>query len=219
MTLPQTGNAISLQAIATEYGGDAPHALSEYYKSADNNYVPAILNETVTASNLTGNSINHINRGSTYTRTPVVNYTTGGKTYLYYHTLWHDDGYTGSSNYSFTVSHTGTYTCGGSNMRQGASGSATYKIFLDNTLEEQWTSSGGNSFGSIQTRTFTITDTSQVIKITSSWPSYGWGGCTVRIGGSNYDVNTVATTVNANVPLASVGGAISIKNFHSGRKT
>jgi hypothetical protein len=104
-------------------------------------------------------------------------------------------------------------------MRQQSSGSATYKIFLDGTLEEQWTSSGNNSFGSIQTRTFTITDTSQVIKITSSWPSSGWGGCVVRIGGSDYDVNTVSTTVNANVPLASVGGAVSINNFYSGRKT
>jgi hypothetical protein len=217
MTLQSSG-AISLNQIATEYGGDAPHSLLEYYKSADNNYVPAILNETVTASNLTQNSLNHINRG-VYTRTPIVNYTSGNKTYLYYHSLWHDNGATGTSNYQFTVSHTGTYTCGGSNMRQQSSGSATYKIFLDGTLEEQWTSSGNNSFGSIQTRTFTITDTSQVIKITSSWPSSGWGGCVVRIGGSDYDVNTVSTTVNANVPLASVGGAVSINNFYSGRKT
>ena len=104
-------------------------------------------------------------------------------------------------------------------MRQLSSGSATYKLYIDGTLEETWTSSGGNSFGSIQTRTFTITDTSHVIKITSSWPSTGWGGCIVRIGGTNYDVNTISTTVNTNVPLASAGGALSIKNFHSGRKT
>ena len=51
MTLQSSGT-ISLNQIATEYGGDAPHSLLEYYKSADNNYVPAILNETVTASNL-----------------------------------------------------------------------------------------------------------------------------------------------------------------------
>ena len=218
MTLPQTGNAISLQAIATEYGGDAPHSLLEYYKSADNDYVPATISETVTAGNGQQNSIGHQNRGSP-TTTPRINYSSGGSNYLYFHQLWRDNGATGSSNYQFTVSHTGTYTCGGQNMRQLSSGSATYKIFLDDTLEEQWTSSGNNSFGSIQTRTFTITDTSQVIKITSSWPSTGWGGCIVRIGGSDYNVNTVATTVNSNVPLASVGGAISIKNFHSGRKT
>ena len=215
----QSSGAISLNQIATEYGGDAPHSLLEYYKSADNNYVPAILNETVTASNLTQNSLNHINRGGAYTRTPIVNYTSGSTTYLYYHTLWQDNGTTGSSNYTFTVGHTGTYTCGGSNMRQGGSGTATYKIYLDNVEQQSWTSSGGNSFGSIQSKTFTITNTSQVIKITSSWPSSGWGGCIVRIGGSDYDVNTVSTTVNANVPLASVGGAVSIKNFHSGRKT
>ena len=218
MTLPQTGNAISLQAIASEYGGDAPHSLLEYYKSADNDYVPATISETVTAGNGQLNSITHQNRGGP-TTTPRINYSSGSSNFLYYHQLWRDNVATVNSNYQFTVSHKGTYICGGLNMRQLSSGSATYNLYIDGTLEETWTSSGGNSFGSIQTRTFTITDTSHIIKIVSSWPSTGWGGCIVRIGGTNYDVNTISTTVNTNVPLASAGGALSIKNFHSGRKT
>ena len=206
MTLQSSGSVISLSQIATEFGGSAPHSMSEYYKDAG--LVPSTATEAVTASSLGGS--NSANR-----RSPAISgYDPQINTFsrLYTQALWGDNGSTITMDRNFTVNKTGTYQYYAGYFMQGV-GSATVSMYANGSLIRTHTLSP--SFNSTASAVNTLSLSSgQVIRMVGSGPSSGWACIYLYVGGSTYDNTAVDTAVNSSIPTS---GALDISDFYGGR--
>lgn len=208
MTL-QTSGAISLADIAAEYGGTAPHSISEYYLGAG---APSTVVEQVTASSL-GGSVSDV-RGN-YWGTPA---TLNSGNYLYVHNRWADNGGTGSGNTNWVVNKTGTYHYVTSYYIQNATNRAQYTWNIktgDTGSYSQYTqyytaytvNAGVSVSGTIP---LTAGDRVQCVV---SWPSAGWASSGVYFYGNS---GSTSIDVAANTSLPS-SGTIRLNQFYGGR--
>ena len=203
MTLQSSGSVISLSQIAAEFGGSAPHSISEYYKNAG--LVPSTATEAVTASSLGGS--NSANR-----RYPAIGgYDPQINTFsrLYTQALWGDNGSTITFDRNFTVSKTGTYNYYVAYFIQGV-GSATVSMYANGSLVRSHTLSPGFNQTASQTNTLSLS-AGQAIRMTGSGPSSGWAAITIYVGGSSTGNSSITISSNANVPTSSL---ISMSNFY-----
>ena len=107
MTLPSSG-AISIGDLASEFGGSAPHSLSEYYRGGG--LVPSTKQSTVTATS-TGYTQSGTNfRGVPFEQNPPI-FNSGNNIMFAY--IWADNGNTGNFTTTQQINVSGTYrlTC------------------------------------------------------------------------------------------------------------
>ncbi len=212
MTLPASG-ALSFSDIQTEFTGVNPISLSEYYKSGGNGYVPTTVPEAATASSLTGSFTPNARYPAIGGYDPQIN--TFSR--LYTHSLWADNGNTGSMDMSFTVNKTGTYNYyfGWFIQNSNAASGNTY-FYANGSLIATHNNAGSNNTTVSVTGTLSLS-ANQIIRVRNdSFPSAGWAAHTVYIGGSSVNNSSVDVAVNANIPTS---GALSISDYYGGRKT
>lgn len=216
MTLQSSG-AISLSDVQTEFGGSNPISMSEYYNGGS--FVPSTLQEAVTPSNLTITA-NHNQRSAFpqfwFGPTISSSYNQGGYTgtALYAHQLWSDNGTTGTQDCSFNVNKTGTYSyyCAyyGEYFNSG-----NFYFYVNGSLVASHTQFGVSNGGSTSsTGTFSVTNTSHLIRVYSTYPSSGWSASTVYIGGSGYNNRTISVAGNTTVPSS---GTLNVSDFYGGQ--
>ena len=208
MTL-QTSGAISLADIAAEYGGTAPHSISEYYLGVG---APSTVVEQVTASSL-GGSVSDV-RGN-YWGTPA---TLNSGNYLYVHNRWADNGGTGSGNTNWVVNKTGTYHYNTGYYIQNAYNRALYTWNIkagDTGSYSQYTqyytpytvNAGVNVTGTIPL------NAGDRVQCVVSWPSAGWASSSVYFYG-NSGSTSINVAANSSLPSS---GTISVNQFYGGR--
>lgn len=203
MTLQSSGSVISLSQIASEFGGSAPHSMSEYYKNAG--LVPSTATEAVTASSLGGSNSTNLRYPAIGGYDPQIN--TFSR--LYTQALWGDNGSTITFDRNFTVNKTGTYNYYVAYFIQGV-GSATVSMYANGSLVRSHTLSPGYNQTASQTNTLSLS-AGQVIRMTGSGPSSGWAAIYVNVGGSSTSNSSITISSNANVPTSSL---ISMSNFY-----
>lgn len=204
----QSSGPISLNNIATEFGGTVPHAMSEYYKGGG--LVPSTIAEAVTASSLTGSFAANKRYPAIGGYDPQIN--TFNR--LYTHALWGDNGSTGSMDMSFTVSKTGTYNYyfGWFIQNSNAASGNTY-FYANGVLINTHNNAGSNNNTVSVTGTLSLS-AGQTIRIRNDgFPSAGWSAHTVYVGGSTYNNAFIDSAANANIPTS---GLISFNNFYDG---
>lgn len=203
MALQSSGSVIKMSQIATEFGGSAPHSLSEYYKNGG--LVPTQAIETVTASSLGGSN-------SANARYPAISgYDPQINTFsrLYTQALWGDNGSTITMDRNFTVDKTGTYNYYVGYYIQG-SGTATVTMYVNGSQVRSHSLSVGYNTTTSATNTLSVSS-GQVIRTVGSGPSSGWAVIYVYVGGSSYNNNTLVVSNNSNLPTS---GLISMSNFY-----
>jgi hypothetical protein len=204
----QSSGPISLNNIATEFGGTVPHAMSEYYKGGG--LVPSTIPEAVTASSLSGSYAPNARYPAIGGYDPQIN----TQSRLYTHALWGDNGSTGSMDMTFYVNKTGTYNYYFGWFIQNANTYSGNTYFYANgslidTHNLYTTSNNTNSV----TGTLSLS-AGQAIRVRNDgFPSAGWSAHTVYIGGSTYNNIYIDSAANANIPTS---GVISFNNFYDG---
>jgi hypothetical protein len=207
----QSSGPISINNIATEFGGTVPHAINEYYKGGG--LVPSTIPEAVTASSLTGSYAPNKRQPAISGYDPQIN----SFNRLYTHALWGDNGSTGSMDMSFNVSKTGTYNYYFGWFIQNANTFSGNTYFYANgslkaTHNLYTTSNNTNSV----TGTLSLS-AGQTIRVRNDgFPSAGWSAHTVYIGGSTYNNAFIDSAANANIPTS---GVIAFNNFYNGTST
>ena len=204
----QSSGPISINNIATEFGGTVPHAISEYYKGGG--LVPSTISEAVTASSLTGSYAPNARYPAIGGYDPQIN--TFNR--LYTHALWGDNGSVGSMDMSFTVSKTGTYNYyfGWFIQNSNAASGNTY-FYANGVLIATHNNAGSNNNTVSVTGTLSLS-AGQTIRVRNDgFPSAGWSAHTVRIGGSTYNNAFIDSAANTNIPTS---GVISFNNFYDG---
>jgi hypothetical protein len=203
MTLQSSGSVISLSQIASEFGGSAPHSMSEYYKNAG--LVPSTATEAVTASSLGGSNSTNLRYPAIGGYDPQIN--TFSR--LYTQALWGDNGSTITFDRNFTVNKTGTYNYYVGYYIQG-SGTATVTMYVNGSQVRSHSLSVGYNTTTSATNTLSVSS-GQVIRTVGSGPSSGWAVIYVYVGGSSYNNSSITISSNANVPTSSL---ISMSNFY-----
>lgn len=207
----QSSGPISINNIATEFGGTVPHAINEYYKGGG--LVPSTIPEAVTASSLTGSYAPNARYPAIGGYDPQIN--TFNR--LYTHALWGDNGSTGSMDMSFNVNKTATYNYYFGWFIQNANTFSGNTYFYANgsliaTHNLYTTSNNTNSV----TGTLSLS-AGQTIRVRNdAFPSAGWSAHTVYIGGSTYNNAFIDSAANANIPTS---GVIAFNNFYNGTST
>ena len=205
MALPSSGS-ISLNQIATEFGGSAPHSVSEYYRGGGR--VPSTTTEVVTPSS-TSSSTSNTGRGSGYTTSP--NWPGSGNIMNF--TEWADNGATGAVNTSQVVNRTGTYhlRCTGFQSQGDPGLQQTHTVSVNGTQANTvtHTQSGSSTENPSTTLEFSASAGDTVTTV-CSWGSRGWASgqqILYEDDGSNaFTVNT-----NTGVPTS---GVITLEDFY-----
>jgi len=205
MALQSSGSVIKMSQIATEFGGSAPHSLSEYYKNGG--LVPTQAIETVTASSLGGSNSNQPGARTPQFGGHVPQINTQGR--LYTQALWGDNGSTITMDRNFTVDKTGTYNYYVGYYIQG-SGTATVTMYVNGSQVRSHSLSVGYNTTTSATNTLSVSS-GQVIRTVGTGPSSGWAVIYVYVGGSSYNNNTLVVSNNSNLPTS---GLISMSNFY-----
>ena len=203
MTLQSSGSVISLSQIATEFGGSAPHSMSEYYKDAG--LVPSTATEAVTASSLGGSNSANRRYPAISGYDPQIN--TFGR--LYTQALWGDNGSTITMDRNFTVNKTGTYNYYVGYYIQG-SGTATVTMYVNGSQVRSHSLSVGYNTTTSATNTLSVSS-GQVIRTVGSGPSSGWAVIYVYVGGSSTGNSSITISSNTSVPTSNL---ISMSNFY-----
>ena len=211
MTLPSSGT-LSLSDLQTEFTGSHPISMSEYYKSGGNGYVPSTVPELVTAASLAGSNSTNERTAQFGGYNPAINTSTPG-TYIYNHQMWADNGRTGSVNRTFTVNKTGTYSVYFYWYSYGLTAPVTITVQGSTVFTASLTPSGVGSTST--TGTFSASS-GNTIGVVTSFPSSGWAGHYIYIGGSSYSSRNIDQAVNSGIPTS---GALDISDFYGGRKT
>lgn len=219
MTLQASGT-ISLANIAGEFGGSAPHSMSEYYRGGA--HVPTTLTNTVTgtASNVSyTRSLNgrtgwdgggvfwrYYENGNGILPTQINN-----SSWFYAHRFWTDQAWTTGTGWcdsTFTLDQAGTYTVKEIGYNTGATRST--QVYVNGTLN--------STFGNGGSYTFTITSAA-TIRIYATMNTIGnYNAHEIRVIGNNGDSRTLEfqETVNTSVPSS---GTVSMNNYYGGKKT
>ena len=212
MTLPSSGT-LSLSDLQGEFGGSNPISMSEYYKSGGNGYVPTTVPEAVTASGLSGSHSTNLRGAQFGGYNPAINTSTPGS-YIYNHQMWADNGSTGSVNMTFTVNKTGTYSVYFYWYSYGLTAPATITVQGSTVFNASLTPSGVGSTST--TGTFSASS-GNTIGVVTTFPSSGWAGHYIYIGGSSYNSRNIDIAVNSGIPVS--GNPLAISDFYGGRKT
>jgi len=211
MTLPGSGT-ISMSELQTEFGGSSPISFSEYYKSGGNGYVPSTVPDAVTASSLSGSHSTNLRNAQFGGYNPAINTSSPG-TYIYNHQMWADNGSTGSVNMTFTVNKTGTYTVYFYWYSYGLTAPATITVQGSTVFSANLTPSGVGSTST--TGTFSAS-AGNTIGVVTSFPSSGWAGHYIYIGGSSYNNRSISLPVNGDIPAS---GVTKLSDYYGGRAT
>ena len=209
MTLPSSGT-LSLSDLQTEFTGSHPISMSEYYKSGGNGYVPSTVPELVTAASLAGSNSTNLRTPQFGGYNPAINTTTPSG--IYTHQLWADNGSTGTVNRTFTVNKTGTYTVQFGWYSYSLSAPATITVNGSTVYNHTLTSYNSTVYN---TGTFTASS-GDTIGVVTTFPSSGWAGHYIYIGGNSASSRNIDQTVNSGIPTS---GALDISDFYGGRKT
>ena len=203
MTLQSSGSVISLSQIAAEFGGSAPHSMSEYYKNAG--LVPSTATEAVTASSLGGSNSTNYRYPAIGGYDPQIN----TQSRLYTQALWGDNGSTITMDRNFTVNKTGTYNYYVGYYIQG-SGTATVTMYVNGSQVRSHSLSVGYNTTTSATNTLSVSS-GQVIRTVGSGPSSGWAVIYVYVGGSSYNNSSITISSNSSVPTSNL---ISMSNLY-----
>mgnify|MGYP001375561671 CR=1 FL=1 len=203
MTLQSSGSVISLSQIAAEFGGSAPHSMSEYYKNTG--LVPSTATEAVTASSLGGSNSTNYRYPAIGGYDPQIN----TQSRLYTQALWGDNGSTITMDRNFTVNKTGTYNYYVGYYIQG-SGTATVTMYVNGSQVRSHSLSVGYNTTTSATNTLSVSS-GQVIRTVGSGPSSGWAVIYVYVGGSSYNNSSITISSNSSVPTSNL---ISMSNFY-----
>ena len=203
MTLQSSGSVISLSQIAAEFGGSAPHSMSEYYKNAG--LVPSTATEAVTASSLGGSNSTNYRYPAIGGYDPQIN----TQSRLYTQALWGDNGSTITMDRNCTVNKTGTYNYYVGYYIQG-SGTATVTMYVNGSQVRSHSLSVGYNTTTSATNTLSVSS-GQVIRTVGSGPSSGWAVIYVYVGGSSYNNSSITISSNSSVPTSNL---ISMSNFY-----
>lgn len=209
MTLPSSGT-LSLSELKTEFSGDTSISLSEYYKGGGNGFVPSTVSDAVTAASLSGSHSTNLRTAQFGGYNPAINTSSPGS-YIYNHQMWADNGSTGTVNMTFTVDKTGTYSVYFYWYSYGLTAPATITVEGSTVFSASLTPSGVGSTST--TGTFSAS-AGNTIGVVTSFPSSGWAGHYIYIGGSSYDNRSIALTVNSDIPTS---GVIKVSDFYGGR--
>jgi len=234
MTLQSSG-AISLNQIAAEFGGTAPHSMSEYLKGGDN--VPATLTSSATqaapSSNGTYNDFGGVTGLTLVRTTPQTTTYDPGPSSSQYNTLsWTSSSSTGSqgssSSYRLQYGARG-YQEGGTLTVTYPSGTVTQTYHTGGTLSPNHTlfqngpytiSTNNNATISWRIFNFTYPATYTFTNNTgydATIESTTIGNTSSQAVSPTGDFNTSYTiAVNTNVPTS---GKLALTNFYNGRKT
>jgi hypothetical protein len=206
MTLPSSG-AISIQNLVTEFGGSAPHALTEYYRGAG--LVPSTKSQLVTASSTSSSQSGTVVRGVFEVNPPTFNNTNSIMNYA----IWADNGSTGSVNTSQVINVTGTYhiflQAFQSTGDPGISCTHTVSVNGSQVITQTFTQSGSDPQTPNVTLTFSASS-GATITTTSSFQSRGFAAAYQTLMGDN-NSRSITVDANQNVPTS---GTISLTDFY-----
>ena len=205
MAIPSSG-AVSISDLVTEFGGTAPHSMSEYYRGGS--FVPSTKQATVTAGSTTINQQIDAQRGSGFTTNPTWN--SNGRIFTVY--LWADNGANGVWDCQWTVNQTGTYTASFNSFISSADGGLTtsFVIYKNGTQLDTYSRSTGDPQSRSEVRTYSYSS-GDTVRITGNWGSRGWASCGCTFGGSSQNNNTVTQNTNTGVPTS---GVITLEDFY-----
>ena len=206
MAIPASG-AVSIGDLATEFGGSAPHSLSEYYRGGG--LVPSTKQDTVTASSTSSSTSGTTNRGYPTTQGPEFN--TGNN--IANAQLWADNGSTGNFTLTCDVNVTGTYNIPCSSFLStgdpGLSASFTLKVNGSTVNTASHTQSGSDAEN--QTTTFTRTISSgDTVQMVCQWSSRGWAKGGMKLNGDSGQ-RYITTNTNTGVPTS---GTLTLQDFY-----
>mgnify|MGYP001242634811 CR=1 FL=1 len=207
MTLPSSG-AISIGDLASEFGGSAPHSLSEYYRGGS--LVPSTKQSTVTATN-TGSTQSGTNvRGVSFEQNPPA-FNSGNNIMFAY--IWADNGSTGNFTTTQQINVTGTYrlTCS-TFLSQGDPGltcSHSVAVNGQNRGSVTFSQNGSSPQSPHQVLSFSAS-AGQTITTSCTWGSRGHAAGQQTLNG---DAGQRYITVSSNTGVPS-SGVITLEDFY-----
>ena len=207
MTLPSSG-AISIGDLVSEFGGSAPHSLSEYYRGGS--LVPSTKQSTVTASS-TGSTQSGTNvRGVSFEQNPPL-WNSGNNIMFAY--IWADNGSTGNFTTTQTINVSGTYrlTCS-TFLSQGDPGltcSHTVSVNDSQVGSVSFSQNGSQPQTPSQVLSFSAS-AGQVITTSCTWGSRGHAAGQQTLNG---DAGQRYITVNTNTGVPT-SGVVTLEDFY-----
>ena len=207
MTLPSSG-AISIGDLASEFGGSAPHSLSEYYRGGG--LVPSTKQSTVTATS-TGSTQSGTNfRGVPFEQNPPI-FNSGNNIMFAY--IWADNGNTGNFTTTQQINVSGTYrlTCSTflSTGDPGLTCSHTVSVNGSQVGSVSFSQSGSDPQTPSQVLSFSASS-GQTITTSCTW---GSGGFAAGLQTLNGDAGQRYITVDSNTGVPS-SGLITLEDFY-----
>ena len=207
MTLPSSG-AISIGDLASEFGGSAPHSLSEYYRGGG--LVPSTKQSTVTATS-TGSTQSGTNfRGVPFEQNPPI-FNSGNNIMFAY--IWADNGNTGNFTTTQQINVSGTYrlTCSTflSTGDPGLTCSHTVSVNGSQVGSVSFSQSGSDPQTPSQVLSFSASS-GQTITTSCTWGSRGYAAGLQTLNG---DAGQRYITVNSNTGVPS-SGLITLEDFY-----
>jgi len=207
MTLPSSG-AISIGDLASEFGGSAPHSLSEYYRGGS--LVPSTKQSTVTATS-TGSTQSGTNfRGVSFEQNPPA-FNSGNNIMFAY--IWADNGSTGNFTTTQQINVTGTYrlTCS-TYLSTGDPGlTCSHSVSVNGSVvgTANFSQSGSDPQTPSQVLSFSAS-AGQTITTSCTWGSRGHAAGQQTLNG---DAGQRYITVSTNTGVPS-SGVVTLEDFY-----
>lgn len=207
MTLPSSG-AISIGDLASEFGGSAPHSLSEYYRGGG--LVPSTKQSTVTATSTGSTQSGTVFRGVPFEQNPPI-FNSGNNIMFAY--IWADNGNTGNFTTTQQINVSGTYrlTCSTflSTGDPGLTCSHTVSVNGSQVGSVSFSQSGSDPQTPSQVLSFSASS-GQTITTSCTWGSRGHAAGQQTLNG---DAGQRYITVNSNTGVPS-SGLITLEDFY-----
>jgi hypothetical protein len=207
MTLPSSG-AISIGDLASEFGGSAPHSLSEYYRGGG--LVPSTKQSTVTATSTGSTQSGTTFRGVPFEQNPPI-FNSGNNIMFAY--IWADNGNTGNFTTTQQINVSGTYrlTCSTflSTGDPGLTCSHTVSVNGSQVGSVSFSQSGSDPQTPSQVLSFSASS-GQTITTSCTWGSRGFAAGLQTLNG---DAGQRYITVDSNTGVPS-SGLITLEDFY-----
>jgi hypothetical protein len=207
MTLPSSG-AISIGDLASEFGGSAPHSLSEYYRGGG--LVPSTKQSTVTATSTGSTQSGTVFRGVPFEQNPPI-FNSGNNIMFAY--IWADNGNTGNFTTTQQINVSGTYrlTCSTflSTGDPGLTCSHTVSVNGSQVGSVSFSQSGSDPQTPSQVLSFSASS-GQTITTSCTWGSRGHAAGQQTLNG---DAGQRYITVDSNTGVPS-SGLITLEDFY-----
>lgn len=207
MTLPSSG-AISIGDLASEFGGSAPHSLSEYYRGGG--LVPSTKQSTVTATSTGSTQSGTVFRGVPFEQNPPI-FNSGNNIMFAY--IWADNGNTGNFTTTQQINVSGTYRLTASTFLStgdpGLTCSHTVSVNGSQVGSVSFSQSGSDPQTPSQVLSFSASS-GQTITTSCTWGSRGHAAGQQTLNG---DAGQRYITVNSNTGVPS-SGLITLEDFY-----